>query len=468
MQNEHKVKTLTPTAILSLVLTAAIFFAPLTSHATVAAQVWWPTNGAHVTGTQPLKAMVPGVDVSQYDMFWQVDGGTLNRMDSNYTDYQHKEVSISVANWNWRGAGPYTINFVAKKGSSVIAQQSVQIYVYVDQKTNQVQTPSTPVVVATIQPAPTPTTSTQTSTPIATPQPTAAAQVSTSPSSFYVDPNSNAAKQAASWANSNPTGASYMRTLAAQPTASWFGNWNSNIQNDVHTLVAKAQSANATPVLVAYNIPARDCGGYSSGGTSQSNYISWISSFAAGIGSAPAVVILEPDALSNITCLSSGDQNTRLSLLNQAVQILKQNSNTKVYLDAGHSGWVDGNTMAGRLVAANVARADGFSLNVSNFDTTNNETSYGSQISSAVQGKIGQSKHFVIDTGRNGNGSDGNWCNPWGRAIGNKPTSSTGNSLVDAYLWVKTPGESDGYCNGGPSAGAWWASYAQGLVQNAH
>ncbi len=461
MKNEHKVKLVTPFAVLSLVLTIAVLLVPLISRA-AAVEVWWPTNGAHMAGNQPLKALVPGTDVSQYEMFWQVDNGAWNLMRNDYTDYQHKQSDISLTNWNWRGNGPYTVTFIARKNGAIIGQQSVQIYV--DQPASSAPVAVSQTIAAPQQPVPAPSTSV-----VATPQPAPVQTTSVANmSNFYVDPNSKAANQANEWANSNPSGASAMRVLAAQPTASWFGGWNSNVQNDVQNLVSRARSQNATPVLVAYNIPARDCGGYSSGGTSQSNYTNWIQSIAAGIGSASAVVILEPDALSNITCLSSGEQNTRLSLLSQAVQILKQNGNTKVYLDAGHSGWVDANTLAGRLVAANIAHADGFSLNVSNFSPTATEVSYGTQISNAVQAKIGQSKHFVIDTGRNGNGSDGTWCNPWGRAIGAKPTTSTGNSLVDAYLWVKTPGESDGNCNGGPSAGAWWPSYAQGLVQNAH
>ncbi len=184
---------------------------------------------------------------------------------------------------------------------------------------------------------------------------------------------------------------------------------------------------------------------------------------AAGIGSAPAIVILEPDSLAQIDCLSSKDQQTRLRLLSNAVTALKSNAGTKVYLDAGHSNWVEPATMAERLTYANIAAADGFSLNVSNFMANAGEITYGEQISSKTSGK-----HFVIDTSRNGNGGNGEWCNPSGRAIGTKPTLLTQEPLVDAFLWLKTPGESDGLCNGGPAAGNWWPAYALQLVQNAH
>ena len=101
-------------------------------------------------------------------------------------------------------------------------------------------------------------------------------------------------------------------------------------------------------------------------------------------------------------------------------------------------------------------------LNVSNFYLTSENATYGAQVSALVGGK-----HFVIDTGRNGLGptTDGQWCNPAGRAIGARPTTATGNALIDAFLWIKTPGESDGSCNGAPGAGTWMPEFALGLAQ---
>jgi endoglucanase len=49
----------------------------------------------------------------------------------------------------------------------------------------------------------------------------------------------------------------------------------------------------------------------------------------------------------------------------------------------------------------------------------------------------------------------GNWCNAPGSGLGPRPTASTGAPLVDAYLWVKTPGESDGQCDAAGGARAW-------------
>jgi endoglucanase len=121
--------------------------------------------------------------------------------------------------------------------------------------------------------------------------------------------------------------------------------------------------------------------------------------------------------------------------------------------------------MAARLRRADVARARGFSLDVANFDATASEMGYGE----AIARELPAPTHFIIDTSRNGRGSapGGAWCNPPGRALGTAPTTATGSPLVDAYLWIKYPGASDGTCNGGPPAGQWWPSYALELALNA-
>jgi len=170
--------------------------------------------------------------------------------------------------------------------------------------------------------------------------------------------------------------------------------------------------------------------------------------------------VVEPDALPLLDCLSAGDQSERLSLISGAVAALSAHPGTSVYLDAGAPGWQPVSVMASRLTQANVAHARGFSLNVSNFQTNALVNSYGDSLSPHVGGK-----HFLADTSRNGLGAGATWCNPTGRALGQRMTTSTGDPLADAYTWVKHPGESDGTCNGGPTAGTFWTDYAIGLAQ---
>src|SRR5205807_10672709 len=181
----------------------------------------------------------------------------------------------------------------------------------------------------------------------------------------------------------------------------------------------------------------RDCGGYSAGGArSAGAYRRWIQSFAAGLGRARAAVVLEPDATADLGCLSGKERRTRLRLLSRAVTTLSSDPNVAVYLDAGNAGWQPARVMASRLRAAGLGHARGFSLNVSNFDTTASELAYGR----AISARTGNNQ-FVIDTSRNGVGPTANraWCNPRGRALGQPPSAQTGDPLVDAFLWVKSP-----------------------------
>lgn len=282
---------------------------------------------------------------------------------------------------------------------------------------------------------------------------------------LYVDPNSSARRQVDAWRLTRPADADQVAKIASRPQAVWFGDWNADVRGDVDRVVSTAAAVGAVPVLVAYNIPQRDCGGLSGGGGATADaYRTWVSSLAEGIGARRAVVVVEPDALAMLDCLSATDQQLRLELLRSAVALLKARPGVSVYLDAGHSRWHGAAVMADRLSRADVARANGFALNVSNFQTTESNVAYGADLSARVGGK-----HFVVDTGRNGLGpsADNQWCNPDGRALGRAPTTSTGHALVDAFLWIKRPGESDGACNGAPAAGQWWADYALGLAQRA-
>jgi endoglucanase len=245
--------------------------------------------------------------------------------------------------------------------------------------------------------------------------------------------------------------------IGSQATSVWLGNWSGDERQNVNATVSKAAAQGKVASFVMYYISNRDCGDWSQGGAANSAaYQAWVREVAAGIGNREAIVIVEPDALGHDNCLS--DQ--RYADLSYAVSTLATQTRASVYLDAGNSNWVAASTMASRLAKANIAQARGFALNVSNYQTTESSIRYGDQISS----KTGKS--YVIDTSRNGQGPGSDWCNPRGRGLGKKPAIVLTGKL-DAYLWVKVPGESDGGCNGGPAAGTWWDDYAQELIRNA-
>ncbi|GAA1584500.1 glycoside hydrolase family 9 protein [Kribbella sancticallisti] len=264
---------------------------------------------------------------------------------------------------------------------------------------------------------------------------------------FYVDPNSTPA----TWVRNNggDSRAGTINTnITTKPMARWFGNPSgTTIGAAVGAFVGAADNADKLPILVAYNLPGRDaCGGHSGGGAgSPSAYRTWIAAFADSIGTRPAVVVIEPDALGDFECMTTAQITERNGMLAFATQQFKDRApNTWAYLDAGNAGWVPAATMAQRLQGAGIANAHGFAVNVSNYYTTSASATYGTN----VRNNLSSAKPFVIDTSRNGNGSNGQWCNPSGRRLGS--TSQVGGG-AEMLLWVKVPGNSDGPCGTAPT-----------------
>ncbi|NEA21784.1 glycoside hydrolase family 6 protein [Actinomadura bangladeshensis] len=357
---------------------------------------------------------------------------------------------------------------------------------------------------------------------------------------FYVEPSTNAGKQADLWAaEGRGADAAQMRALSKESQAIWFtGGTPAEVRTAVRRTMHSAAEQRAVPVLVAYNVPGRDCSQYSAGGApDEAAYRAWIDAFAKGVGGGRAVVIVEPDGLALLSsepwCNEGGGGTTgtpedtarvdeRFREIDYAITTLQRLPRTGVYVDSGHSDWQPLNDydagygepraqlgMAGRLIKGGIAKADGFALNVSNYRSTDELVSYGTRLSKCLRfrqetGAASCSDtdlagvpddprkltHFVLDTSRNGQGpwtppagqyTDAQvWCNPPGRGLGARPSTRTGDPLVDAFLWVKRPGESDGQCTRGtagpedpeygvvdPAAGAWWGDYALGLAQRA-
>lgn len=357
------------------------------------------------------------------------------------------------------------------------------------------------------------------------------------------------------WRERDYDGALRVLQLATLPHAAWFATGTPDeVRRSVRQTVKAAAHQQRVPVLVAYNLPFRDCAQYSGGGAQDTAaYQAWIDGFARGIGGSHAIVILEPDGLGIIpyntridgaaewcqpTVVAADGSRApapgataaeRYAQLNHAVDALAAHApHAAVYLDATNSGWLSPGDAAYRLTRAGVARAHGFFLNVSNYQLTPENVQFGTWVSMALaapggapawafdadgnfhfdwlpsqynpglgyvldysaayaatvteglrgfMGDVRESVPFVIDTGRNGRGrfhaasyaaapyhqpdavlsglDAGYWCNGPGAGAGLRPTLSTGVPLLDGYLWIKVPGESDGACDIAGGARAW-------------
>lgn len=263
---------------------------------------------------------------------------------------------------------------------------------------------------------------------------------------FHVDQTTNVVR----WLRDNPLDprAPRIRELIAdKPMAKWFDSWDGKAREGVNEYVSAAAAENTLPMVVGYNLPFRDCGQYSAGGVGRpEEYRSWSREVAAGIGDRPAILILEPDSLIHLPCLSDRERRERLDLLRDAVEVMRKSApRTWVYLDGSDGRFTPTSEMADRLFAAGVAGARGYAVNVSNFNTTDAASAYGAEVRDILRSRYGINAGFVVDISRNGAGSDGTWCNPANRRIGGMPKVG-GPRGVDALLWVKKPGESDGDC----------------------
>lgn len=291
----------------------------------------------------------------------------------------------------------------------------------------------------------------------ATPAPNNHPEVTPAPSPFYLRTQTQAY---AAWQAASGGDAELLESIALTPQALWIGDWLSatEVTQVVAGYISAAQLDSTIPVLVLYAIPGRDCGSHSAGGLTAPEYQIWLDAVAEGITGEPWVIV-EPDALPQVgMCAGQGD---RIGMLRDAAAVMAE-AGARVYLDVGHSDWLSPTQAIRALSRVGFEDAVGFALNTSNFGSTADERVYGEEIAKGLGEDVG----FIIDVSRNANGSNGEWCNPAGRGLGVTPRLVTDNTALEALLWVKAPGESDGTCNGGPAAGEWWQEGAIELARN--
>ncbi|WP_232711680.1 glycoside hydrolase family 6 protein [Microbacterium lacus] len=245
--------------------------------------------------------------------------------------------------------------------------------------------------------------------------------------------------------------------LAQQPTAYWLVPERDPIGGVGPRVTALAQEASdqgAISTIVIYGLPGRDCGNFSAGGLSEADYAIWTAEIGAAVSASgiETIVMLEPDSIA--LAQECGNLAERAPQLQGAVTNLSA-ENADIYIDGGHSTWHSPEVMAGFIRQMGVIdQVRGFATNVSNYNTDRDEVAYARQLSGLLGGA-----HAVIDSARNGVGGTGEWCNPPDRRVGSAP-GTVHDDVVDTNLWIKVPGESDGTCNGGPAAGAWWPQSA--------
>ncbi len=322
--------------------------------------------------------------------------------------------------------------------------------------------------------------------------------------------------------------AEMLKKLSVIPTAIWL-SWIADTKDVPRylDLALQQQKAGGKPVIttfVVYDLPNRDCNAAASAGELpaspegearyQREYIDVIAAAFAAHPDQRIAAILEPDSVGNlITNLENPKCQAAEGIYKRGIAyaIAKLSlPNVFLYVDAAHSGWlgwpkniVKTAPMFKEILAmaGGPDRIRGFATDISNYnpakDPTNpkrdphaapsDELSYVVDLNKALEAEGITGKGFVIDTSRDGKAyirsTPGNWCNIKGAGLGERPQAAPA-PLVDAYLWVKPPGESDGVADpkaerfdqncasedaapGAPQAGKMFDSYVIDLIKNA-
>ena len=342
---------------------------------------------------------------------------------------------------------------------------------------------------------------------------------------FFLNPDYTAKVEGA--AKADKANADLIKKVAAYPTAVWLDSIAS-VPNVAKTLDAaeKQMGSDGKPVLVVfavYDLPNRDCSAKASAGELEvekggearykTEFIDKIAEQFAAHPKLRIVAIVEPDSLPNLATnmnvgkCGASDKVYRSSI---AYAVSKFNMpQVSTYLDAAHAGWLgwEGNRQKIAKIfkdvltqAGGVDKIRGFATNVSNYNTVSgldgkklgpanpcpDEGTYITKLSAALNAEGITGKKFIIDTARNGKvvrKTWGSWCNINGAGIGARPQASP-MPLVDAYFWVKPPGESDGTSDpkaarfdagcasadsmpNAPEAGQWFGAHFLEMAKNA-
>jgi cellulose 1,4-beta-cellobiosidase len=284
---------------------------------------------------------------------------------------------------------------------------------------------------------------------------------------MYVNPEYNATVKA--MAERHADQAPLLKKLADMSTAIWLSKIAdlALLPKDLDDALAEQTAGGkpVVPVFVVYDMPGRDCAAAASAGELGANeagearyqkeYVDVIAAALAAHPTLNAVLILEPDSLyKDVLAMAGGPDRIR-----------------------------------------------GFAVDVSNYDPAKDPTAPKRDPAAAPNDELGYiedlakalptvgitGKAFVIDTSRDGVPSvrtePGNWCNIKGAGLGERPQAAPAPN-VDAYLWIKVPGESDGTADakaarfdancvsddatpGAPEAGLLFEPYLLDLVKNA-
>jgi cellulose 1,4-beta-cellobiosidase len=346
---------------------------------------------------------------------------------------------------------------------------------------------------------------------------------------LFVDPTYSAKVQSSIDQTDDASLRGKMETVKLTSTAFWLDRIAAVDGLAAHLDAAAAQQAQegkpVVSVIVVYDLPNRDCNALASNGELRASeggvdrykteFVGRIAEIFRAHSEQRIVAIIEPDSLPNIATNLSNPRCVEAEpiyreLTAHTIKTLAM-PHVYQYLDTAHSGWLGWTSNQAKIAtifkevldaAGGTGLIRGFATNVSNytplhegpelFDFQGNpchdETAYASQLAQSFAAAGITNKAFIIDSSRNGKTGIrrewGYWCNVIGAGLGERPRASPAPG-IDAYYWIKPPGDSDGTADrsaarfdpmcgiqgaapGAPEAGQWFHSFFVELVRNAN
>jgi len=262
-----------------------------------------------------------------------------------------------------------------------------------------------------------------------------------SASNFSVDEDN----PAAAWVRSAPAGpeADVIRDqIASRPAAQFV-----RTADQVKQTIRRASGTNTMPIFLVDPEQAEACG---------TGHRAWLDGIAAGIGEAPALVVIRIGKGCSAT-----ESPERLSLA--AAETLGALSRTIVLLDVSDA--ISAAAAAERIASAG-RNVDGFAVNVRGYADEATASATANSVRDRLLAATGRSDYLMVaDSSRNGEPTT-EGCNPPSARLGQNQVLRPERDKLQ-LLWLTTPGISDGPCGDAPTsrAGAFVPALAYALTR---
>ncbi|GIG53944.1 glycoside hydrolase family 6 protein [Demequina activiva] len=269
----------------------------------------------------------------------------------------------------------------------------------------------------------------------------------------------------------------HMGRITGTAQARWIGSWSTNdaISNYAHQVYTAAAAADRIGLIAYYGMRDYTCEEAASDPELADFYAERSRVLVEELpgSGAQAWIVLEPALVAS---LGSCEGDPRGAWVADAAATFAD-AGAAVYLDAGVVD--DPAAIAASLASLDLESVAGIAVGTNGYRAVSEQLAAGEAVLAALAdagvdvdaprsgpdpGEPGLG--LIVDTSRSAVPVEApEPCNPPEAGIG-VPPRLVGAGALDAYVWIKRVGESDGACNGGPTRGQFSQALALQLARN--